>query len=113
MQSPVLPRQQPVSKLLCAAAAAGRLLPLAFLNGKPACQARASRRHPLLTRQRPLGVHSFAAVEAVGTVGSAVASPAADSLPPSPPAAWAAMEKDCQLVFNVEIRGKYIIPFTR
>ena len=53
------------------------------------------------------------AVAPVGTVGTAVASPAADSLPPSPPAAWAAMEKDCQLVFNVEIRGKYIIPFTR
>lgn len=53
------------------------------------------------------------AVEAVGTVGTALSPPAGDGLPPSPPAAWAAMEKDCQLVFNVEIRGKYIVPFTR
>lgn len=53
-----------------------------------------------------------AAVAPVGTVGTAVSPPPGDALPPAPPAAWAALQHDCQLVFNVEIRGRYIVPFT-
>lgn len=53
-----------------------------------------------------------AAVSAVGTVGTDAQVVAENNLPPSPPEGWQALQKDCQLVFHVEIRGKYIVPFT-
>ncbi|PSC73169.1 hypothetical protein C2E20_3679 [Micractinium conductrix] len=51
-------------------------------------------------------------VDSVGTVAAPVPSPPADVLPPAPPEAWQALQKDCQIVFQMEIRGPYIVPFT-
>ncbi|KAL4434018.1 hypothetical protein ABPG75_000459 [Micractinium tetrahymenae] len=48
----------------------------------------------------------------VGTVGTPVPSPPSDNLPPAPPEAWQALQKDIQIVFDLEIRGPYIVPFT-
>ncbi|KAI3434738.1 hypothetical protein D9Q98_002798 [Chlorella vulgaris] len=53
-----------------------------------------------------------AAVLQVGTVSTEQQTVEEDKLPPAPPADWATMQKDCQLVFSVEIRGRYIVPFT-
>lgn len=48
----------------------------------------------------------------MGTVGATVPAPPTDNLPPAPPEAWQALQKDIQIVFGVEIRGPYIVPFT-
>ncbi|KAL4441798.1 hypothetical protein ABPG77_003714 [Micractinium sp. CCAP 211/92] len=48
----------------------------------------------------------------VGTVGATVPSPPTDNLPPAPPEAWQALQKDIQIVFDIEIRGPFIVPFT-
>lgn len=53
-----------------------------------------------------------AAVVSSGNVDTAAQLVAENALPPAPPEAWQALQKDCQLVFSLEIRGKYIVPFT-
>lgn len=53
-----------------------------------------------------------APVSTGGTVGVLVPAPPADVLPPAPPEGWQALQKDCQIVINLEIRGPYIYPWT-
>ncbi|EFN57262.1 expressed protein [Chlorella variabilis] len=53
-----------------------------------------------------------AAVSAVGTVTTEQQLAAENTLPPGPPMDWTTLQKDCQLVFDVEIRGAFIVPFT-